>query len=1513
MFPALASSTAPGASAQGQQHPQLQQQQQLLQQPQLPFNNAGFAARPIQSPSQHQPYQQLPHRMSGDVTAQAPLLPHISSDQLRDLITKARVLKEKGATENNDPEFGRIMAILRQYQNSATAQASAHAATHPPQQPYQQPSLPPPTTADNTRDVTGAAPMDADGDGSQTAVSGQAAGPFTQEQLTALRCQIYVFKLISSNKPVPEHLRRLVFNPDGLRPPEPKPELHPIPQTIIEASHKLGQALAQQPTSQPPAVTKAVATRFELGPFSTPQSVLPKKITMADLQQRLVIPSGTPSGIDPHALIQEREKKIKARIQYRIHELESLPSNLASDTGAKIQALIELKALKLLDKQKKLRSEILQSLGKATTLATAVDRGAYRRVKKQSLREAKQTEKLEKNQRLEREKRDKQKHQDYLLSILQHGRDLVGFHKQQQTKGIRLGQAVSRFHANAQKEEEKRQQRLSQERLNALKANDEATYLKLVDKVKNNRIMHLLNQTESYLTSLTKAMHDQKASVHDYEVTHHNTQGEDAGDNDYYNTAHRIQETVTEQPELLVGGKLKDYQLKGLQWMVSLYNNRLNGILADEMGLGKTIQTLSLITYLMEKKKQLGPYLVIVPLSTITNWELEFERWAPKVNKIVFKGTAPERAKVRNDIKSGNFNVVVTTYEYVIREKAVLSKIKWVYMIIDEGHRMKNTQSKLSMTLARHYITRYRLILTGTPLQNDLPELWALLNFILPKIFSSVDTFDDWFNHPFAKEGGKENDIRLNEEESLLIIRGLHKVLRPFLLRRLKKDVESELPDKVETVVKCPMSALQHRLYEQIRNKRSSFGGDGEKRKKALNNLVMQFRKVCNHPYVFEEVEHTMNPYGMTDNNLWRVAGKFELLDRILPKYKVTGHRVLMFFQMTQVMDIMEDYLRFRAHAYLRLDGHTKAEDRTTMLKAFNSKEDPEPPFIFLLSTRAGGLGLNLQTADTVIIFDSDWNPHQDLQAQDRAHRIGQTKEVRILRLITARSVEETILARAQYKLDMDGKVIQAGKFDNKTTDRERDELLRSLFGGDEDEEDKDEGEGQLEDTDLNEIIARDESELELFNKMDADRVQKEKEIWRAAGQRGDPPPRLIPDSELPDAFKIVDEVITGDQALEVFGRGARARKDIRYDDGLNDDQYVAALEDGDVEGYIEKRRAAKAKREERKRLRESRTEDGSDDDGSDEDDEDGTAGKSLPEPQAEKTPTKRRSRPTKKAEDEPLDDVPDISTGRKARRGKVKDENEDTPVVKRGRKKKFAGVDENEVDPLPPARRRALRRIFGECYKAVENSEVEYDNGMTRLRCDLFRELPARAHYPDYYQLIKSPIAMDMISHRMNHAYYKTLDQFVADFHLMFANAMLYNVEGSEVYEDAVQMKFALDTRVQELAPGGQIIITEQDQEPPSNKRKHSMMSAASDNDDDAGPSNSGRGSKSSRNKRSSVTNASDAEGDDSIRRPKKKKRDLGVPGISNKYGSLPKIRMRLPAPPPQVDPSIEDGEIPE
>lgn len=678
------------------------------------------------------------------------------------------------------------------------------------------------------------------------------------------------------------------------------------------------------------------------------------------------------------------------------------------------------------------------------------------------------------------------------------------------------------------------------------------------------------------MDSLAKAVKVQQAEQDEADVVAEDTVDELREKIDYYQVAHRIKEDVRVQPSILVGGTLKEYQIKGLQWMVSLYNNKLNGILADEMGLGKTIQSISLITYLIEKKGE-DKFLVIVPLSTITNWALEFEKWAPSVKVIVFKGSPQQRKELLFDIRMGNFQVILTTYEYIIKERPMLSRFHYSHMIIDEGHRMKNAQSKLSLTLKQYYRTKNRLILTGTPLQNNLPELWALLNFVLPKIFNSVKSFDEWFNTPFANTGSQEK-IELTEEESLLVIRRLHKVLRPFLLRRLKKDVEKDLPDKVEKVLKCNLSGLQHILYQQMVKHNALFVGSqttGTNNKsgiKGLNNQVMQLRKICNHPFVFEEVEDVLNSSRLTNDLLWRTSGKFELLDRVLPKFKASGHKVLIFFQMTSVMNIFEDFLRLKDMRYLRLDGATKAEDRQDMLKAFNKPDSDY--FCFLLSTRAGGLGLNLQSADTVIIFDTDWNPHQDLQAQDRAHRIGQKNEVRILRLISNDSIEEFILERAHQKLDIDGKVIQAGKFDNKSTAEEQEEFLRRLLDAEQGDKENEENDS-LNDDELNDVLARSEDEKILFTKMDAERIAREKMEARLGGFTN----RLITKEELPEVFK-EDISHHFDKDTKELSR-MREKKKVKYDDGLTEEQWLMAMDDDNdtVEDAIRRKEEKRARR----------------------------------------------------------------------------------------------------------------------------------------------------------------------------------------------------------------------------------------------------------------------------------------------------------------------------------------------
>jgi ATP-dependent helicase STH1/SNF2 len=701
------------------------------------------------------------------------------------------------------------------------------------------------------------------------------------------------------------------------------------------------------------------------------------------------------------------------------------------------------------------------------------------------------------------------------------------------------------------RQELSRKEKNEKERLKALKANDIDAYIDLINNTKNNRLLEILHQTDKFLRELGAKVKLQKGEIkseQDDEVG--KSEDEDVNNEHiaesfknsskmYYNITHTVHEEIKEQPEGLDGGILKNYQLIGLQWLVSLYNNNLHGILADEMGLGKTIQTIALFQYLIEKKGNYGPFLVVVPLSTLSNWVVEFMKWAPRIRTVVYKGPPQHRKKlIFNSLTAGSFNVLITTYEYIMKDKQQLCKFQWSYIVVDEGHRMKNAKSKFAQILGLQYQSDHRLLLTGTPLQNNLSELWSLLNFLLPKIFLSLDDFEKWFNQPFAKLPG-EKHVELNEEENLLIINRLHQVLRPFLLRRVKKEVESELPDKVEFVLKVELSAWQKKLYRDIQEKGSLGRDPSTGIIKNLNNSVMQLRKACNHPYLFLSYDHIP----VTDE-IWRCAGKFELLDRVLPKFIATKHKVLIFSQMTQLMDIMQKYFEYRGFKHLRLDGTTKAEDRDKRRELFNL---PNSEYhIFLLSTRAGGLGLNLQSADTVIIFDSDWNPQMDLQAQDRAHRIGQTSEVRVYRLVTNTKIEETILTKAAFKRDVDAKVIQAGLFNTKSTDLERRERLKNLLKTEEDEDTESENEF-MTDEQLNEIISRNDEEFELFEKIDHERYNRE----------GYGKERLLTDDFLPDWLKAAEE-----EAFEKeYGRGYRERKPISYAEEYIENQWNRDLD----------------------------------------------------------------------------------------------------------------------------------------------------------------------------------------------------------------------------------------------------------------------------------------------------------------------------------------------------------------
>ena len=1216
------------------------------------------------------------------------------------------------------------------------------------------------------------------------------SGYFSQEQLTILKNQIFAFKCLSKNQGIPHQVQQSLFAAQQKK----------LSASVDQIAAVAAAAPSEEPTTNgaesASAEKKDVVKlkQHEYTGFKSPRAGLTSKISYSahkKREMRPMIPSTMPSGVDIEKLRGDRELIVYSRMQARLNELRSLPANIAhidtrnddlvAEDTLKRKALIEMKMLGLYAKQRALREKIGRQMIQYDNLAMTANRSHYRRMKKQSLREARITEKLEKQQRDARETREKKKHTDYLHTVLNHAREVQTAAANQRNKMQKLGRMMLSQHQNIEKEEQKRVERTAKQRLQALKSNDEEAYLKLLDQAKDTRITHLLKQTDGFLSQLAASVKEQQrkaaerygGDMDDF-VDDDSEDEEEEEENtrkiDYYAVAHRIKEEVSQQPSILVGGTLKEYQLKGLQWMISLYNNNLNGILADEMGLGKTIQTISLLTYLIEKKKQNGPFLVIVPLSTLTNWNLEFEKWAPSIQRVVYKGPPLARKQQQQQLRYGQFQVLLTTYEYIIKDRPVLSKIKWVHMIIDEGHRMKNSSSKLSATLTQYYSTRYRLILTGTPLQNNLPELWALLNFVLPTIFKSVKSFDEWFNTPFANTGGQDK-MELTEEEQILVIRRLHKVLRPFLLRRLKKDVEKDLPEKTEKVIKCKFSSLQARLYKQMVTHNKLVVSDGKGGKtgaRGLSNMIMQLRKLCNHPFVFDEVENQMNPMSVSNDLLWRTAGKFELLDRILPKYQKTGHRVLMFFQMTAIMDIMEDYLRYRNIQYLRLDGTTKSDDRSDLLREFNAPDSPY--FMFLLSTRAGGLGLNLQTADTVIIYDSDWNPHQDLQAQDRAHRIGQKNEVRILRLISSNSVEEKILERAKFKLDMDGKVIQAGRFDNKSSENERDAMLRVMLETAEAAESLEQEE--MDDEDLNMILARSDEEMQIFKEMDEQRA-KDMTYGSAPGSKR--VPRLMAESELPEIY-LSDGNPISDEPEVIQGRGQRERTRVKYDDGLTEEQWLNAVDDDeDSPEAAAARKAARKERREQNRLKRLGQLPGSI--------ENSPAGSRDSTEEPEPTPKKARGRKPGKVDKRKAEDPDDEPPAKRKRGGP-------------GRPKASA----SNGDGLSNKHRNILQNSLRNVYDALMNlesasadeggSDASDEESGPRLIIGPFINLPPKKDYADYYLIINDPISMKMIEKKIKKEEYSSLNDLKKDVQLLCRNAKTYNEDGSLIYVDAVAIE---------------------------------------------------------------------------------------------------------------------------
>ncbi|KAF6724469.1 Chromodomain-helicase-DNA-binding protein 5 [Oryzias melastigma] len=520
-----------------------------------------------------------------------------------------------------------------------------------------------------------------------------------------------------------------------------------------------------------------------------------------------------------------------------------------------------------------------------------------------------------------------------------------------------------------------------------------------------------------------------------------------------------------EQPDFVTatGGTLHMYQLEGLNWLRFSWAQGTDTILADEMGLGKTIQTIVFLYSLFKEGHTKGPFLVSAPLSTIINWEREFEMWAPDFYVVTYTGDKDSRAIIRENefsfddtaVKGGKkafklrreapikFHVLLTSYELVTIDQTALKSIDWACLVVDEAHRLKNNQSKFFRRL-NDYKIDYKLLLTGTPLQNNLEELFHLLNFLTPNRFNNLEGFLEEF-----ADISKEDQIKK-----------LHDLLGPHMLRRLKADVFKNMPAKTELIVRVELSPMQKKYYKLILTKNfEALNSKGGGNQVSLLNIMMDLKKCCNHPYLFPvaSMEAQKTPSGAYEGSaLTKASGKLTLLQKMLRKLKEQGHRVLVFSQMTKMLDLLEDFLDYEGYKYERIDGGITGALRQEAIDRFNAPGACQ--FCFLLSTRAGGLGINLATADTVVIFDSDWNPHNDIQAFSRAHRIGQANKVMIYRFVTRASVEERITQVAKRKMMLTHLVVRPGLGSKagSMTKQELDDILK--FGTE--ELFKDEGEG---------------------------------------------------------------------------------------------------------------------------------------------------------------------------------------------------------------------------------------------------------------------------------------------------------------------------------------------------------------------------------------------------------------------------------------------------------------------
>ncbi|XP_058645047.1 SWI/SNF-related matrix-associated actin-dependent regulator of chromatin subfamily A containing DEAD/H box 1b isoform X2 [Onychostoma macrolepis] len=535
------------------------------------------------------------------------------------------------------------------------------------------------------------------------------------------------------------------------------------------------------------------------------------------------------------------------------------------------------------------------------------------------------------------------------------------------------------------------------------------------------------------------------------------------------------------QPQILTSTfQLKPYQLIGLNWLALLHQNKLSGILADEMGLGKTIQTISFLAYLYQEGNH-GPHLITVPASTLDNWVRELKLWCPSFKVLVYYGSAEDRKYMRYEILNQivDYNIIVSTYNLAIgnsNDRSLFCKLKLEYAVFDEGHLLKNMNS----LRYRHLMAinaKYRLLLTGTPLQNNLLELMSLLNFIMPNMFhSSTSQISKMFSMKSSEEQSSFERDRITHAKL---------IMKPFILRRVKSEVLKQLPAKEEQVEFCAMSEKQQELYNALfhKLKRSS---NGEKRE--LTNVMMQLRKMSNHPLLHRQYYTTEKLKAMSrlmlkepshrdadpalikedmevlsdfelhrlcqqysalqeyqlDTDILLDSGKLGLLAQLLNSLKEKGDRVVLFSQFTMMLDILEVFLRHHKHRYNRMDGSTPMSDRIGLIDQFNTDQDI---FVFLLSTRAGGLGINLTSANVVILHDIDCNPYNDKQAEGRCHRVGQTRTVKVIKLISKDSIEDAMLRIGERKLKLEQDMTATQEGEEDTLPDDITSLLKASLG----------------------------------------------------------------------------------------------------------------------------------------------------------------------------------------------------------------------------------------------------------------------------------------------------------------------------------------------------------------------------------------------------------------------------------------------------------------------------------